>query len=143
MSTDPAHSGLATVHLEPGQRLGPVRVPGADLVLTVRSGDLTVEPAPPVPGAGAPRAPALDLGTGDAVRLPRGTPLAVRAGDVGATLEVAARPPGPEAFVALAARRPAPPLAALVAAAVEQGVELLPAGLHPAGEAGETGNVAR
>jgi hypothetical protein len=134
MSTDAAHPGRIAVHLEPGQRLGPARVPGADLVLRVRSGDLSVELAPSVPGAVA-RASTLRVGTGDAVPLPRGTPFAVRAGEDGATLEVTARPPGPEVFVGLAARRPGPPLAALVAAAVEQGVELLPTGSHAAGEA--------
>lgn len=138
MSPDAAHPGRTTVHLGPGQPLGPVRVPGADLVLGVRAGELSLEVAPPVPGAEAARPSTLHAGAGDAVPLPRGTTFAVRAGDGGATLEVTARPPGPEVFVGLAARRPSPPLAALVAAAVEQGVELLPSGPHTAGEAGST-----
>ena len=142
MSSDAAHPGRLTVHLQPGQQLGPARVPGADLVLGVRSGDVLVHLAPGTdPGAAtggaATGGAALHVGTGAAVPLTRGTPFAVRAGADGATLEVTARPPGPEAFVALAARRPPPPLAALVAAAVERGVELLPTGLDAAGESGE------
>jgi len=138
MNPDPAHPARLQVHLAPGQRLGPVRVPGADLVLSVLAGHVTVELAPSDTQPGSSDAATIHAGAGDAVPLTQGTPFAVLAGAPGAVLDVTARPPGPEVFLSLAARRLAPPLATLVAAAVEQGVELLPAGLHAVGEGGET-----
>lgn len=140
MSSDLPGAGRVVVRLQPHQRLGAARVPAADLVLRVHAGDVLVDvtvdgcPADPV-GAVVTR-----VGPDDVVRLPRGTPFAVRAGEAGTTVEVTARPPGPERLWALAARQPAPPLAALVATAVELGVELLPGG-HPS--AGGDGTTAR
>lgn len=137
MNPDLAHPGHLEVHLAPAQRLGPVRVPGADLVLVIRAGQVTVELAPSVTEA-ASDAVTVHASAGDAVPLERGTPFAVLAGARGSVLDVTARPRGPEVFLSLAARRPAPPLATLVSAAVEQGVELLPAWVQDEGQGGNT-----
>jgi hypothetical protein len=116
--TADAAPGVVTVVLGPGRRVGPASAPGADLTLVVLEGELLLHRT--AAGAGAP-AP---LPAGREVTVPRGTEWALVAGPAGVRVRVVAVPPGPEQFLALAAREPALPLGTLVAVAPEQGISL-------------------